>query len=79
MSKRTVNPSQDDRSQESSSQEQLELLPAAAVPVQFRLSKRTRQLGLEGVARARAILEAQVARRRQEEVEAGQLSPPRAA
>ena len=44
--------------------EQLELLPAVDVPVQLRLSQRTRRIGLAGVARARAILDEQAARRR---------------
>jgi hypothetical protein len=43
--------------------EQLELLPAVDVPVQLRLSQRTRRIGLAGVARARAILEEQASRR----------------
>jgi hypothetical protein len=59
--------------------EQLQLLRADDVPVRFRLSTRTRLLGLEGVAQARAILARQAARRRQEAVEAGQLAPPHAA
>jgi hypothetical protein len=59
--------------------EQLQLLPAADVPVRFRLSTRTRLRGLEGVAQARAILASQAARRRQEAVEARHLAPPHAA
>jgi hypothetical protein len=64
---------------ENTSPEQLELLPPTGVPVQFRLSRHTRKLGLEGVAQARAILAAQAARRHQQAVEAQQLAPPRAA
>jgi hypothetical protein len=45
--------------------QQLALLPPAdLVPVQLRLSARTRVVGLAGIARARAILAAQAARRR---------------
>jgi hypothetical protein len=45
--------------------QQLALLPPAdQVPVQLRLSERTRRVGLVGVARARAILAEQAARRR---------------
>jgi len=69
MSKRTEN----------TSPEQLELLPPVGVPVQFRLSRRTRKVGLEGVAQARVILAAQAARRHQQAVEAHQLAPPQAA
>jgi len=58
---------------------QLQLLPADDVPVRFRLSNRTRRLGLEGVAQARAILASQAARRRREAVESGHLAPPHAA
>lgn len=59
--------------------EQLELLPAVDVPVQLRLSQRTRRIGLAGVARARALLDEQAARRREAAVEAERLSPPAAA
>jgi hypothetical protein len=59
--------------------EQLELLPAVDVPVQLRLSQRTRRIGLAGVARARAILEEQASRRREATAEAEHLSPPAAA
>ena len=59
--------------------EQLELLPAVDVPVQLRLSQRTRRVGLAGVARAKAALAEQAARRRQESAEATRISPPRAA
>jgi hypothetical protein len=59
--------------------EQLELLPAVDVPVQLRLSQRTRRIGLAGVARARAILAEQAIRRREAQAEAEHLSPPRAA
>ena len=59
--------------------EQLELLPAVDVPVQLRLSQRTRRIGLAGIARARAILAEQAARRREESAEAAQLNPPQAA
>lgn len=45
--------------------DQLQLLPADGVPVQLRLDKRTRQIGLAGIANARAIL-AEQARRRAE-------------
>jgi hypothetical protein len=40
------------------SPEQLQLLPEAAVPVQFRLDEATRRRGLRHVARIRAQLEA---------------------
>ncbi len=59
--------------------EQLELLPAVDVPVQLRLSQRTRRIGLAGVARARALLDEQAARRREAEAEAEHLAPPAAA
>jgi len=59
--------------------EQLPLLPADDVPVQLRLSQRTRRIGLAGVARARAILADQAARRRQASEEAAHITPPRAA
>jgi len=59
--------------------EQLELLPAVDVPVQLRLSQRTRRIGLAGVARARALLDEQAARRREAEAEAERLAPPAAA
>jgi hypothetical protein len=45
--------------------QQLALLPPPeGVPVQLRLSTRTRQVGLAGIARARAILAEQAVRRR---------------
>jgi hypothetical protein len=59
--------------------EQLALLPADDVPVQVRLSQRTRRVGLAGIAMARAILADQAARRREAEAEAEHISPPRAA
>ena len=59
--------------------EQLELLPAVDVPVQLRLSQRTRRIGLAGIARARALLDEQAARRREAAAEAERLSPPAAA
>jgi len=59
--------------------EQLELLPAVDVPVQLRLSRRTRRIGLAGVARARQILEEQASRRREAALEAEHLAPPAAA
>ena len=59
--------------------EQLELLPAVDVPVQLRLSQRTRRVGLAGVALARAILAAQAARRVEAAAQAEHLSPPAAA
>ena len=59
--------------------EQLELLPAVDVPVQLRLSERTRRIGLAGVARVKAMLEEQATRRREAAAEAEHLSPPRAA
>ena len=59
--------------------EQLELLPAVDVPVQLRLSQRTRRIGLAGVARARALLDEQAARRREAEAEAEHPAPPAAA
>jgi hypothetical protein len=59
--------------------EQLALLPAADLPVQLRLSQRTRRVGLAGVAYAKAILAQQAARRRQAESEAAHITPPCAA
>jgi hypothetical protein len=45
--------------------QQLALLPAADdVPVQLRLSERTRRVGLAGIAHARTILADQASRRR---------------
>jgi hypothetical protein len=59
--------------------QQLALLPPAdAVPVQLRLSARTRRLGLAGVAGARAILAEQAQRRRDREAQSARL-PRRAA
>jgi hypothetical protein len=59
--------------------QQLALLPPAdAVPVQLRLSTRTRRLGLAGVAGARAILAEQAQRRRDREAQSARL-PRRAA
>jgi predicted ATPase len=48
--------------------EQLELLPVDDVPTRFRMSERTRRIGLAGVARSREILEA----RRRERLHAEQ-------
>ena len=60
--------------------EQLALLPPAIdVPVQLRLSQRTRRVGLAGVARARALLAEQAARRQRESAQAAHLNPPQAA
>ena len=59
--------------------EQLRLLPAVDVPVQLRLSLRTRRVGLAGIARARATLAEQAARRQQEMAEAAHITPPQAA
>jgi hypothetical protein len=60
--------------------EQLALLPTdEEVPVQLRLSQRTRRVGLAGIAMARAILADQAARRRQAEAAADHIAPPRAA
>jgi hypothetical protein len=59
--------------------EQLALLPADDLPVQLRLSQRTRRVGLAGVAYARAILAEQVARRREAEADAAHITPPQAA
>jgi hypothetical protein len=59
--------------------QQLALLPAADdVPVQLRLSERTRRIGLAGVAHARAILADQEARRRAV-IEQAEHLPERAA
>jgi hypothetical protein len=59
--------------------QQLALLPPAdAVPVQLRLSARTRRLGLAGVTSARAILAEQAQRRRDREAQSARL-PRRAA
>ena len=59
--------------------EQLELLPAVGVPVQLRLSQRTRRVGLAGVARAKALLAEQANRRRQDSAETASIRPPKAA
>ena len=59
--------------------EQLELLPAVEVPVQLRLSQRTRRVGLAGVARAKALLAEQAARRSQDSAETAIIRPPKAA
>ena len=59
--------------------EQLELLPAVEVPVQLRLSQRTRRVGLAGVARAKALLAEQAARRHQDSAETASIRPPKAA
>jgi hypothetical protein len=48
--------------------EQLELLPIDDVPTRFRMSERTRRIGLAGVARSREILE----QRRRERLRAEQ-------
>lgn len=59
--------------------QQLALLPAADdVPVQLRLSERTRRIGLAGVAHARAILADQETRRRAV-IEQAEHLPERAA
>jgi hypothetical protein len=51
--------------------EQLTLLPPPAdLPLVFRLSDRTRRVGLAGIARARAILDEQARARRQEDTAA---------
>jgi hypothetical protein len=50
--------------------EQLVLLPVDDVPVRFRLSERTRRIGLAGVARSRQILE----QRRRERLQAEQAT-----
>ena len=57
--------------------EQLALLPAEDVPIQLRLSERTRRVGLAGIARARAILAEQAARRQRETALAAEIAPPR--
>ena len=44
--------------------EQLSLLGAPSVPLQFRLDERTRRNGLQHVAELRALMAAQVANRR---------------
>jgi hypothetical protein len=75
--------------------DQLSLLPADDLPVQARLDRRTREVGLAGIARARAVLDdAREAGRRRDEAEQArraadlrphrpaavpQISPPRAA
>ena len=60
--------------------EQLALLPPNEdVPVQLRLSRHTRRVGLAGIAMARAILADQAARRRQAEAAADHIAPPQAA
>jgi len=66
------------RSSPEASIEQLELLPAVEVPVQLRLSQRTRRVGLAGVARAKALLAEQAARR-QDSAETTSIRPPKAA
>jgi hypothetical protein len=59
--------------------QQLALLPQGDdVPVQLRLSERTRRVGLAGIAKARAILGDQARRRVEREAESDQL-PRRAA
>jgi hypothetical protein len=45
--------------------EQLCLLPDSHQPVELRLDERTRRIGLQGVAKARAVLAAQAERRAQ--------------
>jgi len=50
--------------------DQLSLLPADDLPLQARLDRRTREVGLAGIARARAVLaSAHDARRRREDAE----------
>jgi hypothetical protein len=49
------------------------LVPSEDVPMQLRLDARTRRIGLEGVARARAVL-ADSKRRRQEAEEVARLA-----
>ncbi len=59
--------------------QQLALLPPSDhVPVQLRLSERTRRVGLAGIAKARAILGEQACRRVEREEESEHL-PRRAA
>jgi hypothetical protein len=43
--------------------EQLSLLPESDLPVELRLDDKTRRIGLQGVARARAVLAAQAERK----------------
>ena len=50
--------------------DQLTLLPDSPLPSSLRLDDQTRRIGLEGVARARAVLAEQA--RRREEREAAQ-------
>jgi len=50
--------------------DQLSLLPPSSLPESLRLDDRTRRIGLEGVARARAVL-AEQARRRAERERSG--------
>jgi hypothetical protein len=77
---RSVEASDPGRPQVSARVEQLALLPTDAdVPVQLRLSQRTRRVGLAGIAMARAILADQAARRRKAQAAADHISPPRAA
>ncbi len=56
--------------------QQLELLPSSDAPVQFRLDRRTRELGLAHIARIRRQLAEQAARRSAEQP---RKHPPRAA
>jgi hypothetical protein len=77
---RSVEASDPGRLQVSDNVEQLALLPTDEdVPVQLRLSQRTRRVGLAGIAMARAILADQAARRRQAEAAADHITPPQAA
>jgi len=57
----------------------IELPSSDAVPVSLRLSKRTRAVGLQGVAKAKALLAAQAARHQREAAEAQPMHPSRAA
>jgi hypothetical protein len=77
---RSAEASDRSRPELSTTVEQLALLPVDEdVPVQLRLSQRTRRVGLAGIAMARAILADQAARRRQAEAVAERITPPRAA
>jgi hypothetical protein len=59
--------------------QQLALLPPGDdIPVQLRLSERTRRMGLAGIAKARAILGNQARQRLEREAESDHL-PRRAA
>jgi hypothetical protein len=77
MSTRTTS-QEEDRPFEAEPQ-QLELLPPPGLPVRYQLSKRTRRIGLVGVAHAKAVLAEQAARRHEQADEAAHLAPPQAA